>query len=131
MTIELQVPVSVGELIDKLTILAIKSRRISDPVRLANVHREYDALDAVARASGLRERYALCDLEEMLQQANESLWDIEDAIRDCERRADFGPAFIELARSVYRTNDRRADIKNQINVRCGSLYVEEKSYAEY
>jgi hypothetical protein len=130
-TFELQVPVSVGELMDKITILAIKARRMTDPERLANVLREHSALEAVAQASGLRSRDDLAELESDLLQTNEALWDIEDAIRDCERRGEFTEVFIELARSVYRTNDRRADLKRQINHRCGSLYVEEKSYSAY
>lgn len=129
--LELQVPVSVGELIDKITILTIKARRMNDPGRLANVLREHAALEAVAQASGLRGRHYVADLESSLLQTNEALWEIEDAIRDCERRGEFGEEFIELARSVYRTNDQRADLKRQINLACGSLYLEEKSYQPY
>ncbi len=131
MAIELQVPVSVGELIDKITILAIKSRRINDPDRLAHVVREHAALEAVAQASGLRSCQDVADLESSLLQTNEALWEIEDAIRDCERHGEFGKEFIELARLVYRTNDKRADLKRQINLVCGSLYLEEKSYQAY
>lgn len=131
MAIDIQVPVSVGELIDKLTILAIKAMRISDPARLANVLREHAALEEVVQASGLRSQPGLTDLESELLHTNEALWEIEDAIRDCERRSDFGPAFVDLARSVYRTNDHRADLKRRINMACGSLYLEEKSYQAY
>ena len=131
MLVELHVPISVGELIDKLTILSIKLRRLDHPERLENVRHEHEALEAVARSAGLRERIDLADLEGALLDVNEALWQIEDAIRDCERMGDFGPAFVELARSVYRTNDRRSALKRQINLLCGSSLIEEKSYSSY
>ncbi|WP_411875871.1 hypothetical protein [Vulcanococcus limneticus] len=126
-----QVPVSVGELIDKLTILAIKDARIEDAAKRVNVRTELEALEAVALAAGLRDLGGLAELEAQLRQVNGDLWTIEDRIRDCERQGDFGPAFVALARAVYVTNDRRAALKRQINVLSGSELVEEKSYAAY
>ena len=126
-----QVPVSVGELIDKLTILAIKDARIADDAKRANVRRELEALEAVAAAAGLRQLKGLAELEEALRAVNGELWTIEDRIRDCERQGDFGPGFVALARAVYVTNDRRAALKRQINALSGSELVEEKSYAAY
>lgn len=131
MTIALQVPVSVGELIDKITILAIKRREIADPARLEHIRSEHEALEAVVRTADLRSLAGLESLEQELLAINETLWRIEDSIRDCERQGDFGPTFIDLARSVYRTNDHRAELKRRINVLCGSRYVEEKSYKPY
>ena len=120
-----------GELIDKLTILAIKDACIGDDAKRANVRRELEALEAVAVAAGLRQRPGLAELEEALRTVNGELWTIEDRIRDCERQGDFGPAFVALARAVYVTNDRRAVLKRQINALSGSELVEEKSYAAY
>jgi hypothetical protein len=127
---ELLAPVSPGELIDKITILAIKSRRIGDPAKLANVRRELDALRGCWQAS----RYAKEDVareEAELMAINERLWDIEDRIREKERQRTFDAEFIELARSVYVENDQRAAAKKRINVALGSALVEEKSYAAY
>ena len=124
------VPVSVGELLDKITILEIKAARIREPGKRAHVLAELDALQAVHTSLRISApRYA--ELRERLSGINHALWDLEDAIRDCERRADFGPAFVGLARSVYRTNDERAAVKRAINELAGSLLVEEKSYAAY
>ena len=117
-------PVSWGELIDKITILEIKAARIADAAKLANIRRELQALIAVRDAQGT----APAALVAELSQVNEQLWDIEDRIRECEQRGDFGAAFIELARSVYKTNDRRAALKRKINDAMGSELVEEKSY---
>lgn len=127
---DILVPVAAGELIDKLTILQLKLRNITDPSRLTNVQREYDALSAVA-GKAIAQSAELDALTEELQTVNGHLWDVEDDIRACEARGDFGPAFVELARSVYRLNDRRADIKRRINVHTGSQLVEEKSYASW
>jgi tetratricopeptide (TPR) repeat protein/glycosyltransferase involved in cell wall biosynthesis len=120
-------PLSFGELIDKITILRIKSERIRDPAKLANVHRELELLSE-ARLRFACDGYNIGELEEELKQINEELWDTEDRIRDCERQADFGPGFIELARAVYKTNDRRAAVKRRINEIAGSGLIEEKSY---
>ncbi|MCP5373242.1 MAG: hypothetical protein H6907_16060 [Hyphomicrobiales bacterium] len=124
------VPVAPGELIDKITILDIKRERITDPAKLANVDREWEALTAV-RDAAVPESAELARLGADLKAVNERLWEIEDAIRDCERAGDFGAAFVELARAVYVTNDRRAALKRAINELLGSPLVEEKSYAAY
>jgi tetratricopeptide (TPR) repeat protein len=124
------IPVSFGELIDKITILKIKAQRIADAAKLANVRNELERLAAVrARLSAAGRDVDALEAE--LMRTNETLWDVEDRIRDCEREKNFGAEFIELARSVYRTNDRRADIKRQLNKIAGSSIVEEKSYASY
>jgi hypothetical protein len=127
---QIVVPVSPGELLDKITILRIKSERIADAGKRANVVHELDLLSETADDT-LPPSGPLDRLVEELQSVNEALWDIEDAIRDCERAADFGPRFVELARSVYVTNDRRAALKRQINELLGSAIVEEKSYNAY
>ena len=126
----LRIEVSVGELIDKLTILEIKRARIADAAKLANVTRKWDSLDAARRAAGL-DRADLAALTARLKSVNETLWDIEDDIRDCERRGDFGPDFIRLARAVYRTNDERAALKRRIDLMLGSRLMEEKNYSPY
>lgn len=126
----LQVEVSPGELIDKITILEIKAERIADPGKLANVHRELRSLTAT-REKQLASSPELDGFTAELRRINERLWEIEDDIRDCERNGDFGERFIELARAVYRTNDRRAAAKRSINELLGSELVEEKDYAAY
>lgn len=123
-------PVSPGELLDKLTILTIKLDRITDAAKLANVRTEYDMLFAVAQKH-IPQTRKITELNTALLSVNTELWDIEDDIRDCERANDFGPEFIRLARAVYVTNDKRADLKKQINTALGSAIVEEKSYAQY
>jgi tetratricopeptide (TPR) repeat protein len=128
--VEVAVPVAPGELLDKLTILEIKLRRIGDAAKLKNVQLEHDALAEVWRRA-LPDRPELTVLRAELTAANEDLWRIEDEIRDCERAKDFGPRFVELARSVYVTNDRRAAVKRRVNDLLGSRLVEEKSYAKY
>jgi hypothetical protein len=127
---EIRVPISPGELLDKITILRIKSARMSDPNKLANVRRELQALE---ETWGLTE-YAKVDIKaevNALLQVNERLWVIEDDIRDKERAQAFDADFIRLARAVYVENDERAAIKRRINLKLGSSIVEEKSYAEY
>ena len=126
----IRVEIAPGELIDKITILTIKRERIDDPDKLANVRTEIEVLES-ARDSALDRSPVLDQLTAELKSINEQLWEIEDEIRICERENDFGPRFIELARSVYQTNDRRADVKRQINERLGSRLIEEKSYAPY
>lgn len=123
----LTAPVSWGELIDKIAILEIKAARIADPAKLANVKRELGALTAVLDAEG-ETPAALADLARELKQVNETLWQIEDDIRACEAGRDFSARFVELARSVYRANDKRAALKRRINELMGSDIVEEKSY---
>ena len=127
---EIRVPISPGEMIDKITILRIKSQRMTDPQKLHNVRTELEALLATWQASP----YAAADIaadEAALQAVNERLWVIEDDIRDKERAQAFDAGFIALARAVYFENDERAAIKRRINVRLGSLLVEEKSYSSY
>jgi post-segregation antitoxin (ccd killing protein) len=124
------VEIAPGELMDKLTILEIKSERIGDPAKLVNVGFERDTL-AAARDRAIAASPELAALTAELKRLNETLWEIEDHIRECERRQDFGPDFIALARSVYHSNDRRANVKRQINELLGSKLIEEKSYAAY
>lgn len=127
---DILVPVSPGELLDKITILRIKAARMTDAAQLANVRHELELLERTW--STLQPADAELDGEiAALQRVNARLWDIEDRIREHERAATFGPAFIELARSVYLENDARAAIKKRINLRLGSGIVEEKSYARY
>lgn len=128
--ITLSAPIAPGELIDKITILEIKSERIEDPAKLANVETELKTLSAT-RDRHIGASDEMTALTASLKSINEELWVIEDDIRDCERNGDFGDTFIRLARAVYRTNDRRADVKKQINILLGSSLVEEKSYAAY
>lgn len=125
----IEIEIGAGELFDKISILRIKDARITDPVRRANVRRELEVLNE--RAATLPRSDALTALEQRLRDVNESLWDVEDALRDCERRQDFGARFIELARAVYFTNDDRARIKRAVDELLGSRIVEEKSYAAY
>ncbi|MBD8898200.1 DUF6165 family protein [Rhodanobacter sp. DHG33] len=126
----IQTPVSYGELIDKITILEIKSQRIGDPAKLANVRTELDLLNATwmshpASKTDIRDERA------RLLAVNEALWVIEDDIRLKEKAQAFDAEFIELARSVYFRNDERAAVKREINVKLGSQLVEEKSYQDY
>ena len=125
-----RVEVPAGELIDKITILGIKSDRLSDPDKLRNVRTELATLEA-ARDAALPESAALTALTAELRGVNETLWGVEDEIRLCERDGDFGERFVALARSVYRHNDRRAALKRRINELLGSRLVEEKGYAQY
>jgi Family of unknown function (DUF6165) len=127
---ELMAPISPGELCDKITILRIKAQRIQDPAKLANVHHELSVLDATWTGSGLASESVEADIA-ALQAVNERLWVIEDDIRHCEKAGDFGPTFIQLARSVYIENDERAAIKKRINLALGASLIEEKSYAKY
>ncbi|MCP1167629.1 DUF6165 family protein [Limimaricola litoreus] len=126
------VPISPGELIDKLTILEIKCARITDPDRRANVAHERELLEAaLAEAlSGAPPDARITALRAELVEINTALWEIEDEIRAHEARRDFAEGFVALARAVYRTNDRRAAVKRRINARLGSELVEEKSYVD-
>lgn len=121
------VPVSWGELIDKITILQIKHERIADAHARANVDRELAILRRIA-AGGISSG-TMSALVGQLRAVNEALWEIEDSIRERGEKGDFGQDFVRLARSVYRKNDQRAAIKREINQRLGSALVEEKSYA--
>jgi hypothetical protein len=127
---EIRIPVAPGELIDKITILQIKSERITDSEKLRNVRHELATLVGV-RDECLPQSSELAERTAELKQVNEALWQIEDEIRLCERAHDFGPRFIDLARSVYRENDRRAAVKRRINELLGSELMEEKSYAAF
>jgi hypothetical protein len=122
--------ISPGELIDKITILEIKRERLADAPKLANARYALDRLQE-ARTQALAPKAELGRLEAELKAVNERLWEIEDEIRDCERRADFGAAFVALARQVYRQNDRRAELKKAIDRLYGSAMTEEKSYRAY
>ncbi len=124
------VPISVGELMDKITILEIKSERIKDPVKLENIARELGALRAVRLGDGI-DRTTLDRLAAELTRVNARLWEVEDEIRECEAQGDFGEKFIALARAVYELNDERARLKKAINLASGSRLVEEKSYKSF
>ena len=124
------VPVSPGEVLDKITILEIKSERMADEAKLANVRAELALLTATWTAS-VHEDEKIAELKADLRKVNEALWDIEDAIRDEERLQAFGERFVELARGVYFTNDRRSEIKKELNLHLGSKIIEEKSYQAY
>ena len=127
---ELLVPISPGELIDKITILEIKSQRMRDAIKLANVRTELALLMDTWQTSPWSAADIAAEWAD-LRAVNEKLWVVEDEIRDKERDAHFDQGFIELARAVYVTNDERAAIKKRINTRLGSTLVEEKSYADY
>jgi hypothetical protein len=127
---DILVPVSPGELLDKITILRIKQVRIPDAGKLANVKLELALLEQTWRDSGCAAREVAAD-ERALQEVNERLWDIEDRIRDKEAKQSFDRDFIELARAVYVCNDERAAIKKRVNIQLGSRLIEEKSYRQY
>ena len=127
---DILVPVSPGELLDKITILRIKAARISDAAKLANVRLELKLLEEQWRAS-LPSGMDVATEEKALENVNAKLWDVEDLIRDLEAEKRFDARFIELARAVYINNDERAAIKKRINLRLGSALVEEKSYRPY
>lgn len=123
----MKIEVSVGEIVDKLSILKIKKNNIKDETKLININKEYDYLFQIVFDELKIEEEDFYNLVII----NERLWGIEDSIRDKERESLFDSEFIELARSVYFTNDRRAEIKKDINLKYGSLFVEEKSYNKY
>ena len=124
------IEISIGEFFDKITILEIKNERIEDETKLENINKELDALNALLD----RLPFSRADIQQEydeLKAINEKLWVIEDDIRDKESVKEFDLAFIELARSVYFTNDKRSDVKRSINLKLGSDFIEEKSYEEY
>jgi hypothetical protein len=127
---EIKVPVSPGELLDKITILRIKAQRMRDAEKLKNVRLELEVLEQTWSASSYAKLDIAADIDALLK-VNERLWVIEDDIRDKERAQAFNARFIELARAVYFENDERAAIKRRINVTLGSSIIEEKSYAQY
>lgn len=126
----LSIPVSFGEAADKLSILQIKQERIRDPARLASIQREIAPISEIinARAAGLP---AFAEVFRQLKQINERLWEIEDRLREHERRQDFGVEFVGLARAVYLANDKRFRVKRSIDELFDSPIREEKSYGEY
>ena len=127
---QLQVPVSVGEVLDKITILQIKLAHISEAAKRANIQNELDALLPLVAGDAFTTDQMQALMAE-LKSVNEALWDIEDDIREKEAAKSFDAEFIRLARAVYITNDKRAEIKKQINLATGSALVEEKSYESY
>ena len=126
----IHIPISPGELLDKITILEIKSTQIDNPDKQESVKIELDLLTE-AQLKGFKLDEDLMDLKNQLKEINQTLWTIEDDIRDCERDQNFGEEFINLARLVYKTNDKRALLKKEINIYLGSNIVEEKSYKDY
>jgi hypothetical protein len=123
-------PVSIGELIDKIVILEIKAARVTDACKLMEISKELNLLNQIDYGAA-ESRQEINALKEELRQINDTLWDIEDRIRDCERAQDFGPRFVELARAVYKTNDRRAAVKRRINEASGSAIKEIKAHLAY
>lgn len=130
MTGTVLIEIAAGELIDKITILEIKSERIEDTVKRANVMTELATMTA-SRDAALPASPALSELTSALKAVNETLWQIEDDIRECDRAGEFGERFTSLARAVYRVNDQRAGLKREINILLGSRLIEEKSYQPY
>ena len=126
----IKVPVSPGEVLDKITILEIKSERMSDPEKVVNVRVELALLQETWKEF-IRDDEVIRGLHAQLKEVNEALWEIEDDIRDKERAKEFDQRFIELARAVYVTNDRRSRVKKELNLHLGSEIVEEKSYQDY
>jgi|TARA_B100001013_G_scaffold338533_1_gene259568 hypothetical protein len=126
----IKIELSVGELLDKISILQIKAERIVDPSKLENINKELDVLISLWKDSAYSNNNLESETNE-LKAINEELWAIEDKIRDKERNRVFDKGFIELARAVYITNDKRADIKRIINSKTGSELIEEKSYSDY
>lgn len=125
----MQIEVSIGEIVDKYTILMIKASKIQDPAKLENINKELIYLiDVLKKEDPLMTDYPLT---KALFEINKELWKVEDDLRDLERAKDFDKEFVTLARNVYKLNDKRADIKKQINMKFGSDFVEEKSYQPY
>jgi hypothetical protein len=127
---EIRVPISPGELLDKITILRIKSERMSDPAKVRNVLFELHSLQSTWDGSAYAKADIKADIDALLE-VNARLWVIEDDIRDKERAQAFDAEFVRLARAVYFENDERAAIKRRINTALGSSIVEEKSYQKY
>jgi len=126
----IKVELAYGELLDKITILQIKSERITDAAKVANVNKELNLLNDLWNADEKSSADISTEFK-ALKEINEKIWDIEDGIRDKERGKEFDEKFIELARSVYFSNDKRAEIKRAINMKLGSELIEEKSYSDY
>lgn len=123
--------ISVGELFDKITILNIKTKKISDNDKLQNIHTELKTINDQSKKITVSDAQALNDLVLKLQQINEDLWDIENFKRECEAKKDFGESFIKLSRDVHFKNDKRSILKKEINLLSNSQIVEEKEYSKY
>jgi hypothetical protein len=126
----ISVPIALGELIDKITILEIKEERIADESKRRNIRNELKLLRDV-RDGAVAQDEVMRQLTDRLKKVNEQIWDLEDTIRNCERTDDFGQLFLTTARQIYRTNDQRAALKRDINLNFGSSIIEEKSYSQY
>lgn len=134
MTNAVLIPVSVGELIDKITILEIKIDHITDALKLPNIATELNLLQKIRNDLGIDSGVGSLEIaqaERALKQVNQKIWDAEDEIRSLDRNGDFGEAFVAVARSIYRLNDARASVKKDINLASGSKIVEEKGYEPY
>ena len=127
----MKIEVSNGEILDKITILVIKSKKITDPIKLKNINNELDELQPFLDVVGYESNSTVNSLVKELESVNEKLWDVEDKLRDKERSKQFDDEFIKLARDVYFTNDERAKIKKHLNEVTNSKLVEEKSYQKY
>lgn len=127
---KIEVEVSAGELLDKISILEIKHERIEEEEKLRNVREELECLMKV-REKSIPDNKDIDEIFLQLKSTNELLWEIEDKIRECEKMKDFGTEFIKLARCVYLHNDRRCQLKKELNIKLGSRLIEEKSYTEY
>ena len=127
----MKIEVSNGELLDKLTILELKIQNIKDTSKLVNVYKEYNELNPLSKELFEKSNSDLQNHYIQLAEINAELWKIEDDIRECERNKDFGEKFVALARAVYITNDKRCEVKKNINIITGSELVEEKGYEEY
>ena len=123
--------ISVGELVDKITILNIKTKKIEDKQKLKNILKELNTLNEQATKIDISDKLLLDDQVKKLQSINEELWDIENFKRECEANKDFGENFIKLSRDVHFKNDIRAEIKKEINLLSNSIIVEEKEYSKY
>lgn len=126
----IEAAIAIGELIDKITILEIKVERFTDSGKTKNAALELNVL-VTLRDRAIPASPELDVLTARLKSANERIWDLENAIRECERQEDFGPEFVAVARKIYRTNDERAAVKREINLALGSELIEEKSYQPY
>ena len=127
----MKIEVSNGEILDKITILVIKSKKITDPIKLKNINNELDELKSFLDVVGYESNSTVNSLVKELESVNEKLWNVEDKLRDKERSKQFDDEFIKLARDVYFTNDERAKIKKHLNEVTNSKLVEEKSYQKY
>ena len=127
----MKIEVSNGEILDKITILVIKSKKITDPIKLKNINNELDELQPFLDVVGYESNSTVNSLVKELESVNEKLWNVEDKLRDKERSKQFDDEFIKLARDVYFTNDERAKIKKNLNEVTNSKLVEEKSYQKY